>query len=502
MADRKPTKLSSTQHLEPYSGSTPDNSNNDRRGLAQFEKQRASDADFRVARGGSASRGNQRWGGGGVESSPPRALQPKQQAERPREDDDLVRERGRARFNEDDDGDDGMQVVSGSQWGESSAPSAAEIAGARRGKGRKQPEPEPEYEYEEEEEAPKKSKTWLWVTIAMVVVGGGGATAAVLAGGSKPAEYTSTVDEDAAAKKKADEADAKKRREAAEKQAAEDEAAAKAAREEAEKKAVVKTEVEKPKGPAEWAPNVEATNPWVAVAAAPSGTIMGISQAEATNMTASLRTGFRPSAAVPGPDKPYRMSTHEVTWGELATATNIPEVVTLTRPTWLPRDASNLPATGVPWSVAQLFCQGMGGDLPSEAEWEWAARGTDWRPFPWGTGAIETSKVHIFAGKPAPVVAVKTSKLDVTPGDAPIYDLLGNAEEWTRDAWRPAEAGAPEDPKATTHKAVRGWPLAERGASIPAEGSSYRAPGCAAASCMPTEGAALERVGFRCTRPQ
>ena len=56
------------------------------------------------------------------------------------------------------------------------------------------------------------------------------------------------------------------------------------------------------------------------------------------------------------------------------------------------------------------------------------------------------------------------------------------------------------DPKSGTHKAIRGWPLADPGGTSPAEGSTYRAAGCADASCLAAEGSVLERVGFRCVR--
>jgi formylglycine-generating enzyme len=79
---------------------------------------------------------------------------------------------------------------------------------------------------------------------------------------------------------------------------------------------------------------------------------------------------------------PYLIDKAEVTWGQYekfskATGTPLPEP-----PLWGMLD--DYPVTAVIWSEAAAFCEWVGGRLPSEAEWEKAARGEDGRRYPWG----------------------------------------------------------------------------------------------------------------------
>jgi formylglycine-generating enzyme required for sulfatase activity len=111
----------------------------------------------------------------------------------------------------------------------------------------------------------------------------------------------------------------------------------------------------------------------------------------------------------------------------------------------------NHPMTNVTWFGAWAYCGAMGGRLPTEIEWEKAARGTDGRPFPWGE---EISREHAnfyasrdpfeemssFGSRTSPVGFYngKTYDTYTTLDNASfygIYDMAGNVWQWTGDVY-------------------------------------------------------------------
>jgi len=160
-------------------------------------------------------------------------------------------------------------------------------------------------------------------------------------------------------------------------------------------------------------------------------------------------------------------------------------------------------AVGVTWTEASAFCENWGGRLPTESEWELAARGPEGRSYPWGSKWANGRANYCDLGCDSPYLpstyeddgiaqtaAVDSFAAGATPGG--IYNLAGNASEWTLDCW------------SADHSKRVDWRSSAQDCRLRVKrGGSWKQPVAALSGWYRSSMRSDERspqVGFRCVR--
>jgi formylglycine-generating enzyme required for sulfatase activity len=164
-----------------------------------------------------------------------------------------------------------------------------------------------------------------------------------------------------------------------------------------------------------------------------------------------------------------------------------------------PKGKADHPVVNVSWYAAVAFCQWAGKRLPTEAEWEYAARGgLRGKVFPWGDEPVDKTRAN-YAGSGIG----ETTPVGSYPANGyGLFDMAGNVWEFVADEWGPYPSSPQKNPvaggnlflddsflKVTTRRVIRGGSFGGSPVNLRV---TYR-------DSHPPEGA-REFVGFRCAQ--
>ena len=158
------------------------------------------------------------------------------------------------------------------------------------------------------------------------------------------------------------------------------------------------------------------------------------------------------------------------------------------------KEDGNRPVVGVDWLDASEYCEYYGKRLPTEAQWEKAARGTDGRRYPWGNDEPSPLFANFASGAAFSYSKSLSPVGSYESGKSPygVYDMVGNVWEWIldwyeRNYYQIAPQKNPAGPASGDTKVIRGGSWAKRPAVARVAGRAS----------LPTSSRS-NAVGFRC----
>ena len=194
---------------------------------------------------------------------------------------------------------------------------------------------------------------------------------------------------------------------------------------------------------------------------------------------------------------PFRMARTETTVGQYAACVAAGRC---SAPSCTSSTGDDHPVACVDWQQSKDFCQWSGGRLPTEAEWEYAARGDDGRKFAWGNPAPSARRANCAESLCADGFEGTSPVGSFPDGRSPfgLDDMAGNVWEWVSDwfdvdAYESSATSDPTGPSSGTTRVDRG----DRGGSFGDD--DVRSLRAANRSNF-TPSYAYAALGFRCAR--
>ncbi|WP_170305710.1 formylglycine-generating enzyme family protein [Pseudoduganella ginsengisoli] len=152
---------------------------------------------------------------------------------------------------------------------------------------------------------------------------------------------------------------------------------------------------------------------------------------------------------------PFELSAHEITAGQWQLCVNQGACP----PPAQPPQSSTMPVTGISWDAAAAYAAwlsqqtGQPYRLPTEAEWEYAARAGASTVFPWGN---QLGQRHAHCGQCGTLPDYAgLAPVGSYPAQRGLYDMVGNAYEWVADCWTPSHAQPVPPAQSACHEKVQ-----------------------------------------------